>query len=60
VERHPGHALGDKIAPSEAGIGPENEETSRRSVRVYRLVLIKDGEFVRPAQAEQAERAAAS
>jgi hypothetical protein len=59
MERHQDHTLVDQSALAAARPGAEDEESVGRVVQVYRQVLIKDGEFVRPTRGEPAERGAA-
>jgi hypothetical protein len=46
-------------ALSDAATRVQDGEPARQVVRVFRLVLIKDGEFVRPAQPEPVPQATA-
>jgi hypothetical protein len=59
MERHHDHAPITESALAAAGTALEGEASARRIIEVYRQVLIKDGEFVRPTPNEPAERGAA-
>jgi hypothetical protein len=56
MEQLQNHALVDPSALAAARMRLEDEEQAGRVVQVYRQVLIKDGEIVRPTRGEPAER----
>jgi hypothetical protein len=59
MERHQDPTVVAESAVAAAGTALEGEAPARQVVQVYRQVLIKDGEFVRPTPNEPAERGAA-
>jgi hypothetical protein len=59
MERHQDRAPAEERALAAVGTAFGGDALADQVIRVYRQVLIKDGEFVRPTQSEPAEQGAA-